>query len=65
MSKPNTIISPTSEEISKRLLELKEHLDKLNSTLKNSTSGDVKKCTKRCIEVIEIAGEFDVLFGKR
>ena len=62
MGKLSQIIKPNSEEVSKKLLELKEHLDKLNSTLKET---EVKKCTKRCIEVIDIAGEFDVLFGKR
>lgn len=65
MGKPSLIINPTSEEVSKKLLELKEHLDKLNSTLKESTSSDVKKCTKRCIEVIDIAGELDSLFLKK
>ena len=65
MGKPNKIVSPTSVEVSKKLLEFKEYLDKLNSTLKDNTSGDVKKCTKKCIEVINIAGELDDLFGKR
>jgi len=62
MAKPSLIISPNSEEVSKKLLELKEHLDKLNATLKGS---DVKKCTKKCIEVIDIAGELDLFFVKK
>ena len=63
--KSNHVLMPPSKEISKKLLELKEQLDKLNSALKNNTSGEVKKCTKKCIEVIDIAGELDGFFRKR
>lgn len=63
--KTNSKVIPKSKEISKKLLELKEHLDKLNSTLKDGTSVEVKKCTKKCIEVIDIAGEIDGFFRKR
>jgi hypothetical protein len=63
--KPNLKITPKSKEVSKKLLELKEHLDNLNSTLKDGTSIEIKKCTKKCIEVIDIAGEIDGFFRKR
>lgn len=58
------IIEPKTEEISKKLLELKEYLDNFNSSVKKDATIDVKKCTKRCIEIIDIAGELNGLFGK-
>ncbi len=63
MGKPVLVVRPASDEISKKLLELKEHLDQLNSALKGNAAGEVKKCTKKCIEVIDIAGELDDIFG--
>jgi len=50
------------DEVSKRLLELKEHLDKLNIALETSHT---KRCTKRCIEVGNIVGDIDAFFDKQ
>lgn len=58
MSK-STTITP-NKEVSKKLLELKEYLDKLNYTIKENT--DVRKSTKKCIDIAE---KFNSLIDKK
>lgn len=54
-----TTINP-NKEIGKKLLELKEFLDKLNLTIKENQTA--QKCTKKCLDITE---EFKFLNDKK
>jgi hypothetical protein len=58
MTKTATIIP--SKEVGRKLLELKEYLDKLNITIKESKNA--QKCTKKCLDLTE---EFNFLTDKK